>query len=454
MSNTIPYFREAEQAVLAGLIRDNTKLNEISKLLTCEDFHDPKNQIIFKAISEIAGKGETFDIVIILEKLKNDGKLDTAGGSDYLCQISGNHCAESNVIRHAEIVKQTSLERKTSFCAGQLQKNPKNLDNALTELKKIQLEKAAANSSKTSKLKVINIAELLQYDCKPREFILSPILSQQSLSMIHAYRGIGKTFVVLELAHAVASGGSFLGWSAPKPRGVLFADGEMPLHALKERMANIIFASEKEAIAPLVFATPDLQELGMPDLATSEGQEQLEEFITPETELIIIDNLSCLMRSGRENEQEFWSPVQEWALKLRAKGKSIIFVHHSGKAGTQRGTSRKEDVLDIVISLKRPINYDPQQGALFEVHFEKTRYLYGQDGASFEAQLTKDPTTGKQCWTTRPLVLSPYDEVVSLANEGLSQKQISEIIGIDKSGVSRYYNRAKAEGKIQQGGEI
>lgn len=107
----------------------------------------------------------------------------------------------------------------------------------------------------------------------------------------------------------------------------------------------------------LVFLTPDLQEFGMPDLATNRGQKLIEKYITDEVDLIIVDNLSCLVRSGKENDGESWLPIQEWALKLRAKGKSVLFIHHSNKNGGQRGTSRKEDVIDNVVCLKHPINY-------------------------------------------------------------------------------------------------
>jgi len=68
-----------------------------------------------------------------------------------------------------------------------------------------------------------------------------------------------------------------------------------------------------------------------------------------------------------------------WALAMGRAGKSVLFVHHSGKGGGQRGTSRKEDVLDTVIALRRPTDYAPEQGARFEIHFEKARGLFGDD---------------------------------------------------------------------------
>jgi RecA-family ATPase len=185
----------------------------------------------------------------------------------------------------------------------------------------------------------------------------------------------------------------------------------------------------------------------MPDLSTQQGQAQIEEFITPEIELIIIDNLSCLVRSGRENEAESWQPIQDFALRLRAKGKSVLFIHHSGKTGNQRGTSRREDVLDTVISLRHPKEYTQDKGALFEVHFEKARYLYGQEATPFEAQLTTN-AQGLQCWVTRSLEASTFDKVVNLSKEGLSQKEISEELGINKSVVSRHIKNAREQGKI------
>ena len=98
---------------------------------------------------------------------------------------------------------------------------------------------------------------------------------------------------------------------------------------------------------------------------------------------------------------ESWLPIQSWALNLRRQGKTLILIHNDGKGGTQRGTSRKEDILDVVIGLRHPSDYKPTQGARFEVHFEKTRGLYGEDVEPFEAAL--DVVNGRAVWATRRL---------------------------------------------------
>lgn len=78
-----------------------------------------------------------------------------------------------------------------------------------------------------------------------------------------------------------------------------------------------------------------------------------------------------------------WLPVQEWALRLRTRGISALFIHHSGRGCLQRVTSRREDVPDTMINLKQAGDYKPDEGARFKVHFEKLRGIYGDDVKPF-----------------------------------------------------------------------
>ena len=299
------------------------------------------------------------------------------------------------------------------------------------------------------KVIVTDIHDFMGMELPTREPILNPWMLSQSLSMVYAWRGTGKTHVSLGIAYAVSCGGRFLEWIADQPRKVLFIDGEMPGFALQERLAAIIKANDKAPDAGMLkIVTPDLQDGFMPDLGSPEGQSTIDQNIDADTSLIIIDNLSSLVRSGgRENESESWLSIASWALAKRRQGKSVLFIHHSGKNGQQRGTSRREDLLDVVISLKRPPDYIPGDGACFQVHYEKARHLTGGDIAPFEAKLMEDEN-GCQSWATRTVDESNFDKIVSLAHEGLSQKEIADELGLNKSTVSRAFRKAKSEGRI------
>ncbi len=280
-------------------------------------------------------------------------------------------------------------------------------------------------------------AELLTREFPPRETILSPWLPSKGLTMIYAERGIGKTWIAMNIAHAVTGGGSFLRWQAPVRRRVVYIDGEMPGSMLKERFASIVTTSTFEAPEDAFrLVAADLQRDGLPDLSDPEAQRFYDGAIA-DADLIIVDNLSTVCRSLRENEADSWQPVQSWCLRQRAAGRSVLLIHHAGKSGGQRGTSRKEDVLDSVISLKRPPDYDASEGARFEIHFTKSRGFFGDDAAPFEAQLID----GK--WRTGEIQSGDDDDAIrSFRDQGMSLQQIAERTGLPKTTIHRKLGKA------------
>ncbi|OIO04430.1 MAG: hypothetical protein AUJ49_02865 [Desulfovibrionaceae bacterium CG1_02_65_16] len=291
-------------------------------------------------------------------------------------------------------------------------------------------------------LHVVNVADLLRMDLPERGHILAPVIPEQGLVMLYAPRGLGKTWAALSLAYAVASGQSVFGWNAPTPRRVLYLDGEMPARTRKERLASITAGCEGEPPDAdyLRILTPDLQPDYMPNIATPEGQADLASSIEV-VDLVVVDNIATLGRHGRENETESWAPVQEWLLRLRRAGKSVLLVHHAGKGGGQRGTSAREDILDTVIAMRRPGDYQTEQGARFEVHLEKARGICGPEANPFETALRVE--SGVATWTTRPIEDAENARIVALHKEGLNVTEIALEIGKHKSTVSR---RLKALG--------
>jgi hypothetical protein len=177
--------------------------------------------------------------------------------------------------------------------------------------------------------------------------------------------------------------------------------------------------------------SPDLQEFGIPDLSTREGQEKIDDLMGDEIRLVVLDNLSTLIRSGRESESDSWLPVQEWVLRLRSKGKSVLLIHHAGKGGQQRGTSRREDVLDTVIALRKPENISPDSGTCFEVHFEKNRGLYGDEIKPFEARLeTQLSNDGEKNinWECKSLEDSTFESLQTFSKVESSRDLHSQLI--------------------------
>lgn len=297
-------------------------------------------------------------------------------------------------------------------------------------------------------LRCVNARELVDMRLPERTFLLDPLIAVQSLSMVFAARGIGKTFFALTIAAGIATGSRVFGrWSPPRPATVLYVDGEMPAVSLQERVRHILLGMDsQEGAANLRFLTPDLQERAMPNLATQEGQETLAPFLDG-VDLLVMDNIATLARTGKANDEDSWLPVQEWLLQLRRRGLSVLLVHHAGKNGSQRGTGAKEDILDSVLELKRPSGYQMEQGCCFEVHFTKARGLTGKDTQPFEATISVD-ITGQACWQTRLVEDVVETKVLELLQlDGMSELAIAEELGVSRSTVSRVKRRLRERGE-------
>ncbi len=288
----------------------------------------------------------------------------------------------------------------------------------------------------------ITAEDFLKLEIPPREILLDPWLPAKGLAMIAAPRGIGKTHLALATAYAVACGGGFLGWKAPRPRRTLYIDGEMPAIAMQERLARIAAQADRaEAPFPagnLSLLLSDNSLNGLPDLSSRKGFADMRRHFDP-FDLIILDNLSTLARSGNENEADSWIFIQEALLELRRAGKAVLIIHHTGKGGQQRGTSKREDVLDTVILLKRPDDYQPSHGARFVVTFDKARGFYGDEAAPFEAAL--DAHTG--AWTRKPIADRLTLEIRELAASGMSQRDIARELNCGVGTVNRHLKGAE-----------
>ena len=190
----------------------------------------------------------------------------------------------------------------------------------------------------------IGFEEFIATEYPPREWILADLVQVRDTAMVHAWRGVGKSFFALGIALAVATGGEFLRFRAPRRRPVLYIDGEMPREDVQKRIQGMHAGMESDLPSPaLRLLSADVLEYGLPSLATVEGQRLVEATLAAAregdraVELIVIDSKTTLCRAPEDaNREESWHAMQDWLLKLRRDGIAQVIVHHDGKGGQQR----------------------------------------------------------------------------------------------------------------------
>ena len=297
------------------------------------------------------------------------------------------------------------------------------------------------------KLKIYSLQDFVSLDIPEKSFIVDPFLPERGLIEIYAKPGVGKTTFALSLGMAVALGSPFLKWNAPKPKQVLYIDGEMPPSEMQERAKATAQYFEVDALEVENFKilNRDMNNGQLPDINETSGQREFD-IATNNADLIILDNLSALRFTGKENEADSWSIIQRWLLEMRGRGKTVIILHHAGKDGTSRGTSRRHDILDTVIKLQRPSDYLQSEGAVFELHFEKCRGFFGD--AAEPVGLSYTIIDGISHWECFAISDETMEEVVSLTNQGLRQTEIASKMGISQPKVSKLLKSAKEKGLI------
>jgi AAA domain len=273
----------------------------------------------------------------------------------------------------------------------------------------------------------MSAAELLAADVEERKTIVAPLIGSETLNLLYGPRGLGKTYVAMGIAWAAASGTSFLGWQASGRHRVVYVDGEMALIDMKKRLAALGAAPDT-----LEFILSDRgAENRLADLAERAGHASLLGALGELPDLLVLDNLSSLA-GFRSGDPDPWLKLQRFLLTLRRTGIAVLIVHHANKRGGQRGSSHREDLLDLVLALRRPTDYEPSQGARFELHVEKARGLAGPALEPIEARLSLDPD-GHADWDWRPVDEQDLHRVAALLRQGLNPNQIARELGISKS---------------------
>lgn len=213
-----------------------------------------------------------------------------------------------------------------------------------------------------------------------------PVFREGHLGQIYAERGVGKTWFSMTLALVAASGEAALGFTTPEPCRVLYVDGEMASGEIQERFALLCDRLRIPAPPTLTVVAADWQPEYLQRLDETSGQEALAPLVA-KADLIILDNRSCLFDPEGEKDATAWQPAQDWLLSLRRAGKAVLVVHHANRQGGARGHSKAEDPMNLLIKLGRPADYSQNEGARFEVTFEKSRGAWGSAVSPFVARL-------------------------------------------------------------------
>lgn len=188
----------------------------------------------------------------------------------------------------------SSLSDDTTFSK---ENHRKKFSRSEDDAKKSLDERQNEAPTEPPRLVTLTYKELIEKQIPPRQFVLKPWLPEAAISMVYAPPGVGKSYLCLSAAAAIASGGTLFKtspWVAPKPRKVLYIDGEMHESDLQTRVIKLLHEIGKNIPDDyLRYFNGSWQSGFIPDLSSAEGQAQIEEVIKDQgTEVLFLDNLT------------------------------------------------------------------------------------------------------------------------------------------------------------------
>jgi putative DNA primase/helicase len=294
----------------------------------------------------------------------------------------------------------------------------------------------------------LSMEDVLSLEVPPRQYLLEPWLETGSMAMIYGKRGSFKTRLAMSVGYAIATGQPLLGWKVRRQARVLYVDGELPTALLQKRLQLLGTATPN-----LIVVSGDImlrtRGRSLPDLGQQEGRDFLDKIIeATAAEVVILDSLSTTIQSGIENDAESWAPIQAWMLQHRFRERTIILLHHEGRSGNARGTTKREDTLDTIMRLRERkdtedvADKDRTDEGLCELTWEKSREFHGADAVPLLLKLSIK--SGVAEWNQETLRDSIQARIRELFEQGLEQKEIVKALGVSKGWVSKVIKKEKA----------
>ena len=160
-----PHSVETEQAVLGGLMVDNTEWDNIADVLMAEDFYRAEHQLIYQVMMTQSEANSPIDVVTLAESLNSLHELNNAGGLDYLSELSGNARGTANIHAYAEIIRERAILRRLISVANNIADSGYNTGG-----------KKAEEIVDEAEQKVFNISDERPQDSGP--VFVNPILAK------------------------------------------------------------------------------------------------------------------------------------------------------------------------------------------------------------------------------------------------------------------------------------
>lgn len=344
----LPQNQEAEQAVLGAILTEGSLINQVSEVLTPEDFYGTRNQLLFKCLTQMHSQHIPIDIATVHQELKSKLLLEQVGDFLYLSQLTQLVESTANVMYFADKVKKTARERRLCETLTDLnfrvREGHVTFDQAAEQLRATVEKEETSSHSSLKPISARVLPDMLLIESLWGEFFYPECIIQ-----INSEPGIGKTTLLYNICAYGAMGKAFLDIPFSKLIKTLYVDLETPQWLRRPKLERII--GSKNLPDNLFFQYALDLKADYPEFLTLCKKERYD--------LIVFDTQSRVLAMEKENDNSEANYMLNLMRRITNETKcALSLIHHSGKTENSkgvykgRGASAIAGGVDVIINLE------------------------------------------------------------------------------------------------------
>ena len=406
---------DAERSVLGGMLLDADALELGLEQLQEMDFYLPAHQLIFGAIKTLRADASAVDAVTLCNELDRHGKLDAAGGYDYMSQLLAMVPSAANTSEYIKIVEEKSVRRMLIHAGTEIIGDSMNdegdiedaLNSAERKIYNISMRKSSDTIVPIDQVvpQAFNeISELMERKGKITGVStgftelnrMTNGFQKSDLIIVAARPAMGKTAFALNIAQYAALHDNrtvlifSLEMSASQlVQRMLCTEATVPSQKIKEgTVTNAEMKSLIEVMEPMSKAKIFIDDTGnvsVPEIRSKCRRLRAKQGL----DMVIIDYLQLMQASGSRKSDSRTQEVSDMTrqLKLLARELNVPVVllaqlnrgpetrqDHTPMIADLRESGSIEQDADMVILLYRPAVYDEEADNTSQAIIAKHRH--------------------------------------------------------------------------------
>jgi replicative DNA helicase len=413
---TPPHDVEAEQSVLGAMMMSKDAIADVVENLRGADFYRPAHEQIYNAITDLYGRGQPVDPLMVSDSLGKRGELLKIGGADYLHTLIASVTVAANAGYYAAIVREKAVLRRlvdASIRIGQMSYAAEGdvdeiVDRAQAEVYSVTGGKASEDYKPLSELMQPTLDEMEAISSRSGKLAGVPTgfadlddltngLHPGQMVIVAARPGVGKSTLALDVARSasIKHGLTSVIFSLEMSQieitmRLLSAEASIPLSNIRggrmrdDDWARVAAKMGQVSEAPMfIDDSPNLTMMEIRAKARRLKQRH-------DLKLIVIDYIQ-LMTSGKKVESRQLE-VSEFSRQLKLLAKEldvpVVALSQLNRGPEQRNDKRPmladlresgslEQDADLVILLNRPDLHDRDSERAGEADFDVAKHRNG-----------------------------------------------------------------------------